>query len=132
MSYCRHSNHSDVYVYQNLQWEFVCCGCKLTGKKKPAFKWYFALWIMYWVTVIQSLISIVTFTWLKPSWSLGMFFKWKWLINPNGPIEFATKTHQGMLAHLYKHKKAGHKVPKYATQRLRSEMRELGIGYKWD
>lgn len=42
---------------------------------------------------------------------------------------FHTNSRRQMRHHLYRHRKAGHKVPRYATARLAREGREIGDRY---
>lgn len=95
MSYCRFSDQSDVYLYQHVEGGIVCCACRLNKEIKGTYPPDF------WLEELRN----------KPF---------------SGHYEDSKfRTRGQALKHLNKHKEAGHKVSKYAIDRLNKEILEL-------
>ena len=109
MSYCRFSDNSDVYVFHHVGGYYQCCSCLLAEKMK----------------------SIFTVGLEKDDIRCKLFGE---NIQPCGechgagcdacmlPSNTNLNTKEEMIVYLLEHQKAGHKVPKYAIDRLKEEI----------
>jgi hypothetical protein len=104
MSYCRFSKNSDVYLYPSVNGGIVCCSCSLSPLTNT-------IWTKGGDTFLGKNIPPC-----KDCGGVGC---------PSCQMHSDTTIHSldDAIKHLREHKKAGHKVPSYAINRLKEEIK---------